>query len=612
MPQDTSPKKSGELSPHAQYIIERHGVIWLVWFLLCVLGWMKTGPELMRGKLQGNDDYLRLVQIRDWLGGQPWSDLHQYRLNPVDPIIMHWSRISDVLIGVPIKLLTPIIGVNAAEIFMMAAYPSLMLLGFLYLVVALTLTLTKDTRAPMAAVFMAALSYGVLAQFNMGRIDHHGLQIVMALGCLWCLIKSADTAKYAVYAGALCGLGLYVGIESAPYIAAACISVVLIWVFSEPHAGSRMRRFGMAMATTTLFSLLISAPPARWFVPSCDAISVVYTQLTLAVSLMLWGLSFASRRVTSPITRFVLAGGLGGLGLGLTLVLFPQCLQGPYAELDPRLTEIWLSNVSEAERFHKYFLNELVGGSAMIILPILTLIGFWVYHKKTGLALTLAPRSILIFMALACLAGLVQTRLMTFATSFAIPFCAYLLVYGLERAGTLKSTIVKNAARVGVLVVLAPVTIPLILVAFEDKQDAKADTVKAEQIAQCTSQAVLSKLDTLAPGTALTQIDMGAAILAHTRKLRVTSAPYHRNTHGILAAIDLFMGDEEMARQAVRRTEADYIIACAHNNEAKLYQNYAPDGLMAVLNTGTVPHWLEKLDVDPSGNLLVYRVKDRD
>lgn len=611
VPQDKPTIKSGELSPRAQYIIERHGIIWLVWVLLCVLGWMKSGPALMRGELPGNDDYLRLVQIRDWLGGQPWSDLHQYRLNPVDPILMHWSRISDVLIGVPIKLLSPILGVNAAEIFVMAAYPSLMLLGFLYLVVALTLMLTKDTRAPMAAVFMAALSYGVLVQFGMGRIDHHGLQIVMALGCLWCLIKSADTAKYAVYAGVLCGLGLYVGIESAPYIAAACVSVVLIWVFSEPHAESRLRRFGLAMAMTTLLSLLISAPPARWFVPSCDAISIVYTQLTLAVSLLLWGLSFASKRVTSPVKRFALAGALAVLALGLTLVLFPQCLKGPYAELDPRLTEIWLSNVSEAERFHRYFPNDPVGGSAMIILPILTLIGFWVYHKKTGLVLGLAPRSIFIFMSLACLAGLIQTRLMAFAASFAIPFSAYLLAYGLERAGTLKSAIAQNAARIGVLIVLAPISIPLVFFAFGDKQAAKIEAAQAVQAAGCTSQAVLRKLDTLT-GTALTQIDMGAAILAHTKVLRVTSAPYHRNTHGILAAIDLFMGDDDAAQQAVRRTHADYIIACASNDEAALYQNLAPEGMMAVLKSGTVPQWLEKLDLDPSGNMLVYRVKQRD
>ncbi|MBL4870528.1 MAG: hypothetical protein JKX72_06205 [Robiginitomaculum sp.] len=176
--------KSGELSPRAQYIIERHGIIWFVWILLVILNWIKTGPSILKGELQGNDDYLRLVEIRDWLGGQPWLDLHQYRLNPVDPILMHWSRISDVLIGLPIKFLTPIVGSQMAETMMMAAYPSLMLLAFLYLVSALTMKLTDNMRAPMAAAFMAALSYGVLAQFGLGRIDHHSLQIVLALACL--------------------------------------------------------------------------------------------------------------------------------------------------------------------------------------------------------------------------------------------------------------------------------------------------------------------------------------------------------------------------------------------------------------------------------------------
>ncbi len=520
-------KKSGDLSPQTQVFIEHHGIIWLIWVLLVVLNWIKAGQSLMRGELQGNDDYLRLVQIRDWLGGQAWTDLHQYRLNPVDPIVMHWSRISDVLIGVPIKGLTPLIGQHAAETIMMAAYPSLILLAFLYLVVNITMKLTDNMRAPMAATFMAALSYGALAQFGMGRIDHHGLQIVLALATLMFIIRSAHIPRNAIYAGIACGLGLYVGIESAPYIAAACISVVLIWVFAETNAEARMRTFGLAMAATTLVSLLISSPPSAWMTPSCDALSIVYTQLTLAVSLLLWGLSYTSKTVIKPISRFMVAGILGMLALALTMVLFPQCLKGPYSGLDPRLTEIWLSNVSEAERFFAYIAHDIVGGTAMITLPILTCFGYWVFHKRTRNGFNLAPRSVFIFMALACMAGLVQTRLMAFTASFAIPFSAYLLICGFEKAGSFKTNLQQNLGRFGFLILLSPITVPFILSQFV-KKDTQAQKLASVQAQHCLSQSTLIQLNTLPMGTALTQIDLGAAILIHT-KLSVTSAPYHRN-----------------------------------------------------------------------------------
>ncbi len=35
------------------------------------------------------DDAMRLVEVRDYLGGQGWFDLHQYRLGPDGGTLMH-------------------------------------------------------------------------------------------------------------------------------------------------------------------------------------------------------------------------------------------------------------------------------------------------------------------------------------------------------------------------------------------------------------------------------------------------------------------------------------------------------------------------------------------
>jgi hypothetical protein len=46
-----------------------------------------------------NDSMLRLVEVRDLLGGQGWFDLHQYRMGPAGGFVMHWSRLVDTPIA---------------------------------------------------------------------------------------------------------------------------------------------------------------------------------------------------------------------------------------------------------------------------------------------------------------------------------------------------------------------------------------------------------------------------------------------------------------------------------------------------------------------------------
>ncbi len=601
----TSSKKQKGLSPRAEYIIERHGSVWLVWLLLLFISWTRNGTKLLRGELASNDDYMRMVEVRDWLGGQNWFDMHQYRLNPVDPLNSHWARISDVLIGGPIKTLTPLLGPAKAELITVIAYPSILLLVYLYFATALAGKLISNRATPVIAAFMLALSFGALSQFGLGRIDHHSLQIVMALATCWFIVTSPNKPKHMIYAGILCGLALYIGIESAPYVAAACIAVVLIWVFGEDSGAQKMRNFGLALAATTVVSLLVSAPPSQWFTPTCDALSVVYTQLTLAVAMILWGLSMSSAKFKTPLSRFIAAGVLGSLALVVTLLLYPHCLKGPYAGLDPRLVEIWLSNVSEAGHFKKLFMNDIVAGLAAIIVPILAITGYIFATQNPHKKVALTERTFIIFVALTLSAGFVQTRLMFFATALAIPFATYLIMNTLLWAKKFEPKIKMVVIRAGLIIALSPVTLPLLASLFVKTSITQE---ASRNMPLCTSQPMLNKLNDLPKGTALTQIDLGAPILNFT-DLSVTSAPYHRNASGILAALDMFIEDEATAKLAIINMKANYVIACAEGNETEMMLKYGQHGMLAQLKAGITPTWLEKVDIGSEGILLVYRVK---
>src|SRR5947207_12266504 len=66
------------------------GLAWLLAaFQLLAQNWTETALALA-----DTDDAMRLAQLRDWLGGQGWYDLHQGRV--AGGYESHWSRLIDV------------------------------------------------------------------------------------------------------------------------------------------------------------------------------------------------------------------------------------------------------------------------------------------------------------------------------------------------------------------------------------------------------------------------------------------------------------------------------------------------------------------------------------
>ncbi len=600
--------KKGELSPRTQAFIEHHGSVVFIWVLLVIVPLLQKWPKLRRGELPGNDDYMRMAEIRDWLSGQSWFDLHQYRLNPVEPLISHWSRLSDILIGVPIKLLSPLVGQERAELFIVLAFPALSLLAFLYLGVKIVRKLTDSREASLITAAIIALSYTTLSQFSPGRIDHHGLQIIMAMATLYCLITSEAYPRRMIIAGILCGLGLYVGIESAPYVAAAIIAVVLVWVFDEEKSTRKLRMFGLSLAASTLVFLLISKPPSAWLTPTCDALSIVYTQLTLSIAIVLWILSRAGYTITSKTGRFILAGVLGGLALAVTLLLYPQCLKGPYAGLDPRLVEIWLSNVTEAGSWIKTFKAKPITASATLVMPLLAIAGYFFIAWPRKQALGIKMRTLFIFTVVTFLVGFLQIRGMLIASAVSAPLAAILLIETRKKVSRLRPKALGFIASLVALLALSPISLPLLVGALTGTNEISANKDEKSSKLKCTSAPVLKSLNSLPKGTALTQIDLGAPLLKFTG-LSATSAPYHRNTSGILAAIDMFAGNEDTAYKAVQDMQADYVIFCVKSGETDLMKKYGTPGMMQDLLDNKVPNWMEPITTEYKDYIRVFKVK---
>src|SRR5580658_8474779 len=70
------------------------------------------------------DDAMRLVEVRDLLAGQNWFDMTQYRLDPPDGVVSHWSRLVDFPLALIIKSVSGVASAAFAEKFALIVWPT--------------------------------------------------------------------------------------------------------------------------------------------------------------------------------------------------------------------------------------------------------------------------------------------------------------------------------------------------------------------------------------------------------------------------------------------------------------------------------------------------------
>ena len=118
--------------------------------LACVLtaAWsLIAWSDLSALRLPDADDVMRLQQIRDWLDGQAFSDLTQYRLG-AGGVAMHWSRLADIVPAAIVASLQGVTGRHQAELAAVIAWPALLLAA----AIALTGRITRGVAGGEAAV----------------------------------------------------------------------------------------------------------------------------------------------------------------------------------------------------------------------------------------------------------------------------------------------------------------------------------------------------------------------------------------------------------------------------------------------------------------------------
>src|SRR4029077_9642130 len=139
------------------------------------------------------------------LAGGGWFDLHEFRLDPPTGYDTHWSRLIDAGLAGLYLAFRPFVAPDLAEQLMRAVWPLLWLLAAMAAVTALAWRIA-GRNAALAALVVCAGALPAFQHFKPGRIDHHNVQIVLALAVIAAAAWSDHVRHAAALAGALTGL----------------------------------------------------------------------------------------------------------------------------------------------------------------------------------------------------------------------------------------------------------------------------------------------------------------------------------------------------------------------------------------------------------------------
>lgn len=523
---------------------------------------MRDWAALSALHLPDTDDVVRLQQIRDWLGGQAFGDLAQHRLGP-GGLEMHWSRLPDLVPAAIIALLTPLTGAHGAELVAVIVWPALLFVAALALTGSIARSL--GTSAPTAIV-VAALAYPASALFLPGRIDHHGLQLVLLLGLVLALLGPASARKGAA-AGLASVASLVIGMEMAPLLAAGGIVLVARWIVDGERA--RLMGYGVALSAGLGVAALLLRT-SGWGYPACDGFAAPLWRAAQIGALAPLVLALVSPWLANLRTRLVMAGLLGAVACAAALSLSPACLR-PYGGVDPVLTRIWLANVAEAQPLLAAPLAHAIGYAGLLIAGLCVTVWMWRRSARPEW-LTVG-----LFQLVSLLIVFAQLRGAYAGAMLAAPALA-----GLVAAARARGTLALAAA----WIVSAGLLYPIAGAALSRGAETGGAT------AGCDARTALAILAQQPRGMVAAPMDFGAYALAATPHA-VLAAPYHRNGAGNRALYRLVLAPPEVARQRAAQLGVTYLVDCpgAHRELGAP----PPASLLAALRAGTPPAWLHRL-----------------
>ncbi len=575
------------------------GVFLVICWLAIVAQLLATEWNTVLRTLGDADDALRLEQVRTFLAGRGWFDLYEPRMGWPLGYHSHWSRLIDAGLSGLFVVFRAFADTPHAELLMRVVWPLLWLLPTIAAAAAIAWRLAGRTAAT-TLLLMAALALPAFQQFSPGRIDHHNVQIALAVATLAAAAWSDRHRGAAAAAGALTGLALAIGLEGFPFSVVAGAALALRYCDNRA-AATNLRDYGLALSASTLVGFLVSVGPDHWGVTACDAIAVNWTAPGVAAGVLL---ALSGGFVTSEraLIRCAAIAGVVVVAAAVFIAADPHCLGGPFVMTDPTVRQIWEAHNGEMQPLARLLREKPAIGIPLLAYPAVVLIvsavlaGLTDMRRDAGFLVTAAAAT----MALATMFAAAKT--FNYAVWIGMPLVA---------AGAVRLSIrlqLGMLARVGVAVLLAPLTLSFVAILAAPTNDAGLAEVRDLRESKCYDSSSYQQLATLPKGVVAADIRSGPFILALTPHTTV-SGPYHRLSPGILAAYRVFASPPDEARRIVADHTIDYLVLCGRSPPSPLRLPGSGSNLWSRMTAGELPDWLEKLPARAGEVFTVYRVR---
>lgn len=584
----------------------------------------------------GTDTYMRMVRVREWLADGAWYETFSARSNWPYGETLHWTRPMDlalVALGAPFW---PFVGLHKA------LYIAAVIIGPLLMLAAIGLLLwgtraILDDRGRVILVILFALQPMVQSTFVVARPDHHSMILVAFIGVFAGLLRhAADPArndKAPIWVGAWAAFGIWVSVEALAIELFALAALGLVWVASgrQPWLDA-LKRFTVTGALVLAAALAVERPPGQWLSSEeYDRLSTVQVTLLALIALGVTAMGRANARLPAdlqakPWGRAVVAA-LAAVAAGLVMAgLYPAFFKGPFgAAMDPRLADLWLSQINEFTPLLKA--DKDLAVLALIVLgPALWALVWGVralqrerYGAHTvALVLTVAL-AVVMFAPLAAhqarWGGYVGVAVVV---PWAVLLTDILDWRGGPKAGGRSGGTPLLRTPLFALVALAHLLAAWALNTAAGEGGAGDDTGNTTETltgkTACRWRALAPVLNDEAftkdgPQMLFTFMHMGPEVLYRTPH-RVVGTPYHRNTEGLMDTFTVFTSEDlRESRAILERRGADYLITCVNAGEEGFLLGFDGDTLIRRIHEGHPPGWLVPMPL-PEGledDFRVYR-----
>ena len=569
-------------------------IAWLLVMLqLLSQHWAETAQTLL-----DTDDAMRLAQMRDWLHGQGWYDLHQWRVAP--GYESHWSRLIDAGLAGLLLLFRQFVDLPLAERLMRTVWPMLWLLPVMGGAAAIAWRI-GGRQAALLTLLLAVVGLPAFHQFRPGRIDHHNVQIALTALAVGATVWSDRVRWASIAAAAVTGLALAIGLECLPYLL-VCAAAFAVRYVLDRDAARAAADYGVTLAVVSLAGFLATVGADHWTRGVCDQLAVNWLALVVIGGL---GLAAAGRLASERLpVRLVCVGAVAAAAGVPFLMIEPRCLAGPYAMMDPAVWPIWLAHVREMQPLIPLFAKSPLTATAIAAFPVAALIAAAVLLRDPALRRDFGFIVAVAALLAAFITTLAAIKAYSYATWLGMPLVAVLALH-LFAWLNVRSLV----PRVALSLLLTPAALSIGAISIADAAGInERENFNRPEREACLATANYAPLAQLPAGLVAADLDFGPFLLALTPH-SILAAPYHRLSTGIIEAHEVFVSPPQVARDLLEREHVTYVVTCGPRPPSGLAGEALRASLWGHLQAGDVPSWLERLPGAEDQAFVAYRLR---